>query len=149
MLISQKTHYGLLAVLELAKKDGSGPIRAIEISEAQSIPYRFLETILSQLKHKGVVDSRRGKHGGYFLTRSLKELTVEDIVDVLQGPINPTNCSRVDGEESFGCNTHGQCALTPLWRKTREMISDMYRSTTFLSLVQEEKIGREGMVDGQ
>jgi Rrf2 family protein len=69
MILSQKSEYAVRAVLELAKKEGSGPVKAAMISSAQSIPVRFLENILGQLRQAGIVDSVRGKEGGYLLGR--------------------------------------------------------------------------------
>ncbi len=67
MVLSQKSQYAVRAVFELAKKEGSGPVKAANIAAAQFIPVRFLENILGQLRQAGIVESVRGKEGGYRL----------------------------------------------------------------------------------
>ena len=76
MDVPQKTRYALRAIFELAKYYGQGPVKVINIANAQATPPRFLEVILNQLKRTGLVDSKRGKDGGYFLLRSPGKLTV-------------------------------------------------------------------------
>ena len=65
MMLTQKCQYAMRAVFELAKREGRGPVKINEIAEAQAIPQRFLENILNQLRQGGVVESRRGKEGGW------------------------------------------------------------------------------------
>ena len=130
MLVSQKDRYALRAVFELAKRNGRGPIKVAEIAAAQSIPPRFLEVILNELKQTGFVESRRGKRGGYLLTADPDELTVGDVMSFLEGPVDvaPTNGGDADG------------VLTPVWDKVRSAISDIYQTTTFADLVEQERL---------
>ncbi len=87
MLISRKCRYALRAVLELTMCNGQGPVKITDIAEAQAIPARFLEAILSQLKQAGFVASRRGKKGGYFLNCSPDELTMGNVIESIQGSL--------------------------------------------------------------
>jgi len=143
MLITQKTRYGLRAVFELAKQNGRGPIRASEIARVQAMPHRFLETILGQLKQSGIIDSRRGSTGGYFLVRSPRELTVDEVIEVLQGPINPMGCTPGDGVGDTGCPLYGHCVFLPMWEETRDAIRRVHQKTTFRSLIEEERRQRK------
>ena len=133
MFVSQKSRYALRAVFELAKRWGLGPTKIGEIAKAQAIPPRFLEVILSELKGGDFVDSRRGKEGGYVLRRSPQELTVEDVIRFVQGPIGPVLC--VTEEYRDGCPLYGDCVFLPMWTDVREAVSAIYNGTTFQDLV--------------
>lgn len=143
MLITQKSRYGLRAVFELAKRCGQGPTKISEIAQAQAIPHRFLEAILRDLKQSGIVDSRRGSDGGYFLIRPPRELTVEEVLVILQGPINPMGCTPGDGVSIAGCELYGQCVFLPMWEETRDAVRNVFQKTTFWSLVEKEKRQRK------
>jgi Rrf2 family cysteine metabolism transcriptional repressor len=135
--VSQKCQYALRAVFELARHYGQGPVRISAIAEAQAIPPRFLEVILSQLKQGRFVESRRGKDGGYLLTRQPRQLTVGQVVRFVEGPIGPVGC--VDGEGADqGCPLHGSCVFMALWERAQKAVAQVYDSTTFQDLLQEE-----------
>jgi Rrf2 family protein len=144
MLISQKCQYGLRAVFELAKRYGQGPVKIGEIAEAQAIPPRFLEVILGELKQAGFVESRRGAEGGYRLIRSPERLSVEEVLRFIEGPIGPVHCVRDDADAS--CPLRGACVFMPMWRRVQEAMTQVYRSTTFQDLVEEELRAQEGFV---
>ncbi|MFL5945874.1 MAG: RrF2 family transcriptional regulator [Gaiellaceae bacterium] len=86
MRVSAKTDYALRAVIELAA-DGDGPVKGERIAQAQEIPLKFLENILGDLRHVGIVRSQRGVEGGYWLARPADEITVADVVRAVEGPI--------------------------------------------------------------
>ena len=78
--------YALRAVIELAAA-GAGPVKGERIAQAQEIPLKFLENILGDLRHAGIVGSQRGVEGGYWLARPAEELTVAEVVRAVEGPI--------------------------------------------------------------
>ncbi len=82
--ISGKADYAMRAVLELAAAE-TPPLKRDEIAQAQRIPVKFLETILGELKHAGIVSSQRGAEGGYWLARPASEVTVADVMRVVEG----------------------------------------------------------------
>src|SRR5947199_10831006 len=86
MRVSAKADYALRAVIELAVT-GDGPVKGERISQAQKIPLKFLENILGDLRHAGIVRSQRGVEGGYWLARDAEEITVADVVRAVDGPI--------------------------------------------------------------
>jgi Rrf2 family transcriptional regulator, cysteine metabolism repressor len=92
MPISQKTQYAVRAVFELAKRKDIGATKITEFAEPQTIPKRFLEDILNQLKGGGFVESIRGKYGGYLLAREPKDLTVGEILRFIEGPVSRVEC---------------------------------------------------------
>jgi Rrf2 family protein len=84
--VSAKVDYALRAVIELAAA-GDGPVKGERIAQAQEIPLKFLENILGDLRHAGIVRSQRGVEGGYWLARDADEISVADVVRAVEGPI--------------------------------------------------------------
>ena len=86
MRVSAKVDYGLRAMIELAAA-GDGPVKGERIAQAQEIPLKFLENILGDLRHAGIVRSQRGVEGGYWLAKPADEITVAEVVRAVEGPI--------------------------------------------------------------
>jgi Rrf2 family protein len=84
--VTAKVDYALRAVLELAAA-GEGPVKGERIAQSQGIPLKFLENILLELRHKGLVQSQRGAEGGYWLARRADEITVAEVIRALEGPL--------------------------------------------------------------
>ena len=87
MRVSAKTDYAIRAALELAAAADDKPVKGERIATAQAIPLRFLENILMQLRHAGLVESRRGADGGYRLARPAAEVTLADVIRAIDGPL--------------------------------------------------------------
>ena len=137
MLVPQKCQYALRAVLELCKRKGQGPVTNGEIAKAQAIPVRFLEVILSELKHAGIVSSRRGSAGGYTVVGEPRRLSVGAVMHVIQGPVGPVECVSVSPENR--CPLWGDCAFLPMWEEARKVVQDVYDRTTFEDLLERER----------
>jgi len=135
--ISQKCGYALRALFELALRNTSEPVKIQDIASAQAIPPRFLEIILSELKHAGFVESRRGNEGGYILAQSAEELTVGEVISFLHG--GTRKASRSTG-------LMGDYAFSQMWEDVRDAVLDIYNNTTFADLVAEELAKRNGYV---
>jgi Rrf2 family protein len=86
MRISARADYAVRAAVELAAA-GEGPMKGEAIAQAQSIPLKFLENILGDLRHAGIVRSQRGTEGGYWLARPATEITVADVIRAVEGPL--------------------------------------------------------------
>ena len=86
MRVSAKADYALRAVIELAAA-GDGPVKGERVAQAQEIPLKFLENILGDLRHAGIVRSQRGVEGGYWLARPPSEITLADVIRAVDGPI--------------------------------------------------------------
>ena len=136
MILSQKCQYALRAVFELAKRDGQGAVKIGDIAEAQAIPAKFLEAILNQVRLAGFVNSRRGKDGGYMLAKSAEEITVGDIIHLIEGPISVVDC--VGNAKNGMCEFGKKCVFFPMWEKARKSLDDIFNETDFKSLVKEE-----------
>ncbi len=137
MSVSQKCQYSLRSVFELAKRWGEGPVKIADIAKNQSIPTRFLEVILNQLKQAGFVDSKRGSAGGYVLTRLPSTLTVGEVIRFVEGPLSPVDCTA--GGTTDRCLLHGNCAFLPIWQRARAALTEVYDTTTFEDLVEQER----------
>ena len=137
MLITKKNQYALRAIFELAKHNGKGPQKISEIAKAQAIPEKFLEVILNQLKGSGLVDSKRGFYGGYYLIRSPEKITVGDIMRFLEGDVDPTDCVALVPETN--CPFKGDCAFFPMWNQIKDAIFAVYDGTTIQGLLDSEK----------
>lgn len=136
MFVSQKCQYALRAVFELARQNGGSPVKIVDIAEAQAIPHRFLEVIMSELKQGGFVQSRRGKHGGYLLARLPQDLKIGEIFRFVEGPVGPVDC--VTAETKKKCRLYAGCVFLPMWEKVRNAVSNVYDNTTFQDLLDQQ-----------
>ena len=137
----KKEQYALRALLELAKHRGKGPKKISEIAQAQAIPPRFLEVILSQLKGSGLVDSKRGYYGGYFLVRKPDQITVGEVLLFLQGEDDPAH--KISCMSKKNCPFECDCAFVPLWKEVTDAVFKIYNETTFQDLLNNERhVGR-------
>jgi len=132
--VSQKSRYALKAVLELSVRFGQGPVSISQIAKTQAIPARFLEAILAQLKRGGFVASRRGNEGGYILARPPAEVTVGDVLRVLQGPPLATLCANHPQAE---CPHGGNCVFTKLWERACTAVDAVYDTTNFQAMTED------------
>jgi len=135
--ISRKCEYALRAVFELALRDNGHPVKIHQIAAAQNIPPRFLEIILNELRHAGLVQSRRGNVGGYMLARRAALLTVRQVIEHIQGPIAPGPQNRDKGTKSeYFC---GDNAFSELWGNVGKAVSGICENTSFAELVAHER----------
>ncbi len=142
-IMTQRCIYALRAVFELASRSNSEPIKIQEIAEAQQIPVKFLEVILNELRHGGFVESRRGNEGGYLLARNPRELSVGEVIEFVEGPVDALFRVKNSGL-SPGCSF----AIDKLWNTVAGKIKSVYETTTFSDLVEWERLAKnEEMVN--
>jgi Rrf2 family protein len=134
MKLSTKGKYGVRAVFEIARHYGNGPISIKEIAERQGISFSYLEQILHKLGKAGLIDSVRGPAGGYLLARQPSELTIGDIVRVLEGPIALSHC--LEPGESAECYQADDCVARMVWAKVGAKIEEALDSISFDDLLQ-------------
>jgi Rrf2 family protein len=128
--VSAKTDYALRAALEIARASEGGPVKAERIAQAQGIPLRFLENILGELRHGGVVESRRGADGGYMLAQPAEELSLADVVRAVDGPLANVSGRRPDALEY----PEGTEVLRDLWVAVRSSLREVLEGTTLADL---------------
>jgi Rrf2 family transcriptional regulator, cysteine metabolism repressor len=136
-MVTQKSQYALRALFELARRADAGPIRIEDVAKAQAIPQRFLEVVLNELKHAGLVEAKRGRRGGYQLARDPREITVAEIMESSQGRYTPVEC--LTGPTTADCLFKGECVFLPLWEEVRNAVAQVYESTTLQDLVDREE----------
>ena len=100
--VSAKADYAVRATIELAAGYDSGPMKGDQIAETQDIPVRFLENILGDLRHHGLVESRRGAEGGYWLSRRPDEITIGEVMRAAEGPLASVRGERPDALDYGG-----------------------------------------------
>jgi Rrf2 family protein len=111
-MLSQRTRYTIRALLHLADRFGQGPVQLTEIAEAQKIPPKFLTVMLSQMIREGLVASRRGREGGYWLAKQPAEISYGSIVRLTRGSLGLLPCaSRYAYEKCKNCITEDKCRL--------------------------------------
>ncbi len=137
MSLSQKCQYAVRAVLELSRNRNGGPVPAGEIAAKQAVPQRFLEVILNELRPTGLIGSRRGVRGGYYLSREPSQVTVGDVIRLVEGPMDPVRCTRGNRTD---CPVQHNCALVELWERAKRAVEDVYDSTSFQDLVDRENV---------
>jgi Rrf2 family cysteine metabolism transcriptional repressor len=142
MRLSTKGEYASRAMLELAFHYENKPLHIREISRAQSIPQRFLEHILLQLKRAGYLRSRKGPEGGYYLSKPPADITIAEVIRVMDGPLAPIDCVSVMAHEA--CPMEKTCGLRWLWKDVRDAVAEILEKTTFADLVRKSRAPAEG-----
>jgi Rrf2 family protein len=139
MRISRKAEYALRALLLMAK-DPPGKIHQIQdLSERGNIPVKFLEQILLMLRNESLLSSKRGVGGGYTLRKRPSDLTILQIIELLDGPISPLACARDRRTDACGCPDPLSCPLQPLMRQARDLIRELFGSKTIQDLLEESR----------
>lgn len=126
MRVTAKADYAVRAVLELAVRAGDGPVKAAAIAAAQDVPAKFLDNILQELRHAGLVTSSRGSHGGHALARPPEEVTVADVVRAVEGPL-----AAVAGRPPEGLE---EGPLREVWVALRVNLREVLERVSFADL---------------
>lgn len=130
MKLSTKGRYGVKAMVDLAIHYGESPISIKSISQRQGISEYYLEQLFSALRKAKLIKSIRGAQGGYVLNKLPEEITVADIMEVLEGPIEISDCV-----EGTTCNNGNCCATRLVWQKIKTSIEDVTTSVTLKDIV--------------
>jgi Rrf2 family protein len=131
--VSAKADYAVRAAAELAAA-GEGPVKGERLADAQDIPLQFLEHILLELKHAGIVRARRGAKGGYWLARPADDITIAEIVRAVEGPIAHVQSSPPESIEYRGNAKH----LQEVWIAVRASLRQVVEQVTLADLVSGE-----------
>lgn len=120
-MLSKKTKYGLKALSYLAKQEPNLPILISDISESENISKKFLESILLTLKKSGILSSKKGKGGGYYLIKNPNEIKISTIIRLLEGPIAMLPCVSFNYyEKCDDCTSEERCGLNILMAEVRD-----------------------------
>ncbi len=133
MYISSKAEYGVRALFELAQQYGSGPVQSETIATRQRIPVNYLNQVLIQLRKAGLVESIRGPQGGHMLAHPPEQITLLEILTVLEGPVITT--SEASGE-TIAASSIDREVLAEVWNQLRTTIEGLLESITLHELCQ-------------
>lgn len=138
MRVTTRGQYGIKALFELAMRAESGPVPLREIAQRQGLPENYLEQLMAPLRKAGIVRSIRGAQGGYMLARDAAEITVGDILRVLEGPVAPAECVSGDPSDDFYCADGESCVIRGIWVQVQEAVNNVIDNITLAQLREQE-----------
>jgi len=135
-VLSQKGRYALKALTYLTRQEGNTPSQVKAIAEAQNIPYKFLEGIMSDLRRAELVSSVRGKYGGYVLARPAHEIMFGDVIRAIDGPLAMVPCASINFyRRCDDCDDESLCAIRRVLRGVRNEVSEILDKTSLAAAV--------------
>ncbi|HZK24613.1 MAG TPA: Rrf2 family transcriptional regulator [Oscillospiraceae bacterium] len=140
MKLSTKGRYGVRAMFDLALHSGQGAIALKHVAQREQISEKYLEHLFANLKKAGLIYSVRGAQGGYRLARPAEEITLGDIIRVLEGPVAPTDCViKGAAGKNDKCNRATACVMHHVWSRLSDEINDLLDSVTLAEIVEEQR----------
>lgn len=143
MLVSTKGRYALRVMLELAQRPAGSYTPLPVIAEKQSVSEKYLESIVVLLSRAGLVDGVRGKGGGYRLTRSPDQYTVEEILMLTEGSLAPVTCLTPGASP---CNRLANCRTYEMWKGLNDLISNYFSHITLADLALPDQAGNDYVI---
>lgn len=131
---STRGEYGLRMMMDLARHYGKGPQALTEVARHEALPATYLEQLAGKLRKAGLVISHQGAHGGYELSRPPADITVGQVMRVLEGPISPMICAT-EGETDPLCDRQYFCTASLVWEKVRDSVAQALDSLTLEDLI--------------
>ena len=135
MQVSTRGRYGLRAMLELARAFGQAPVLMSTVAERQGVSRKYLHTLLTALKAAGLVRSVRGAGGGFILTRPPEEISLSEILRVLEGPLSLVDCVA----DKRACDRSNHCPARRVWQELADAIKNVLDNVTLGDLAAPEK----------
>jgi Rrf2 family cysteine metabolism transcriptional repressor len=130
--VSAKELYGLRAMSELARHFGQGPVSLADVARTQGISQAYLEQIAIDLRRAGLLHSRRGAQGGYFLARAPQAITAGQVIRALEGSILPVEC--VEDQRCTPCSYQDECSTRNIWEQVRDRLVETLDAITLADL---------------
>ena len=135
-MLTKKGKYGLKAMAHLAQFSPGRPVPVLEIASTQQIPKKFLDAILSELRNAGLVNSKMGKGGGYMLARTASQISVGEIIRVIDGPLAPLPCaSKTRYQRCDDCLDETKCAVRLVMLDAQRALSQVLDSCTLAQMM--------------
>ena len=135
-MLSKKCKYAIHALVYLAERHSKGPIHIQEISEAQSIPKKFLETILLELKNAKILHSKKGKGGGYYLYKKPEDVNLMEIIRIMDGAIAMLPCVSLNYYEPCEeCMDEENCGIRDAFIKVRDETLKVLQASTLKEIL--------------
>ena len=133
MMVSTKGRYALTVMVDLARSAGEGYVSLADIAEREKLSMKYLESIIAILNKGGMLNSLRGKNGGYKLARKPDEYTIDEILILTEGTLAPVNCIMQEGVQ---CDKAATCSTLPLWAGLDKAIENYLSAITLEDIIQ-------------
>lgn len=143
MKLSTKGRYGVKAMVDLAIHYGKEPVSIKSISERQNVSEYYLEQLFAPLRKAELIKSVRGAQGGYVLSKSPEKITVKEIMEVLEGPVEISDCL-----EDGSCSNIDCCATRLLWARIKDSIDSVMESTTLQDMIDDYNNMKKSNAEG-
>ena len=134
MRLTTKGRFAVTAMIDLAMRNGSGPVTLADISERQKISLSYLEQLFGKLRRHNIVGSVRGPGGGYRMARAMNEVSVADIIAAVDEPLDATNCGGMEN-----CQDEHRCMTHDLWTNLNKRMHEYLASVSLYDLVNQPK----------
>ncbi len=136
-MLNKKTKYALNALIYMARKAHEGPILISTIAADQKHPQKFLEAILLELKNVGLLTSKRGKGGGYYLAKEPKDIVLGEIIRLFEGPLAPVSCvSQTAYKRCEECSDERCCGIRLVMKEVRDAIAGILDHTSLADILE-------------
>jgi len=139
MMFSTRAEYGVRVMVDLARRGGAEPVPLAEIADGEGLPLAYLEHLVARLRRAGLIESRRGAHGGYLLARPAEQITMAEVVEALEGRIAPIECISSAPDGTVRCSRESDpdhvCTTKLLWTRVRGAIVNTLQETTLAELI--------------
>jgi Rrf2 family protein len=144
-MLAQKSKYALRALLVLAKEYGQGPVLISDIAHREALPQKFLELILLELRNHGILGSKKGKGGGYFLARRPELVHLGEVLRVLEGPLAPLPCvSKTAYVRCAECRDERTCGIRMVMKDVRDATARILDQTSLVDILKRVELAVEG-----
>jgi Rrf2 family protein len=145
--LSKKGKYALRALYHLAREQGRGPVLIATLAQQECIPHKFLELILLHLKNNGLVESKKGRNGGYALAKEPSKITIGSVIRIIDGPLAPLPCaSETAYRKCEECVDEKNCGTRIVMRRVRDAMAEILDNTTVADVCAEVDQRRKSAV---
>jgi len=147
-MLSKKARYAMKALLHLAKIYPGGPVLISDLAQKEKIPKKFLELILLDLKHRGLLQSKKGKGGGYSLAKPPGEITFGPILRMFEGPLALVPCASVTAyRKCDDCDDEASCGIRLVMKDVRDATAAILDGTTIADVLERIERIRSGATE--
>ena len=143
MRLSRRSEYGLRALVDLIRHDGAGPVALASLAERNRLPAKFLEQIMSTLRHGGIVRTTLGAHGGYTIAADPTTVSIGRVIRLLDGALAPLGCVSLRYYEKCSCADEATCPLRDVMLDVRDAMLEVLDTETLAQLA--TRPGRESI----
>jgi Rrf2 family protein len=135
-MLSNKAKYALRALFALSRKYDQGPVLISDLAAEEGIPKKFLELILLELKNQGILQSKKGKGGGYFLGKNPDSITLGQVIRILDGPLAPLPCvSQIAYRKCDECEDEATCGIRIVMKEVRDATARILDSASLAAVL--------------